>query len=699
MTSALSVDKSSILSLTGVGPRVAEKLSRMGIESVQDILFHFPYRYEDRTRVVPIGALRQGHSALIEGDVDFSQIAFSRKGKSRRMLLCHMSDGTGSIVLRFFYFNKQQQNRLSKGARIRCFGEVRFGVASLEMIHPEVTFVDNESAVVEDALTPVYPLTEGVHQTLLRNIASQVIAGLEKNNYLQELLPQSILEKYEMPLLSEAISCIHKPATDLNIDELTVGLHPVKQRLAFEELLAHHLSLMLLRQQVNQWESFELSQDNGLVNRFYDQLPYSLTRAQVRVINDILEDVKSPHAMMRLVQGDVGSGKTVVAAVACLKAIEQGYQSVLMAPTEILAEQHYNNFTDWFESLGVSTTWLSGKVKGKERQQILEKIEAGRFSMIIGTHALFQKDVNFNNLAMVVIDEQHRFGVHQRLALRDKGQKGTFPHQLIMTATPIPRSLAMTAYADLDYSVIDELPPGRTAVKTSVLPDSRRAEIIARVKLSSGKGNQIYWVCTLIEESEALQCQAAQDTASELEAVLPELRIGLVHGRLSAKEKQSVMQAFKQGKIDLLVATTVIEVGVDVPNATLMIIENAERLGLAQLHQLRGRVGRGAGESHCLLMYKMPLSDNARQRLSIMREFSSGFDVARRDLELRGPGEVLGTRQTGEMEFKVADIIRDEYLLDDVKDTVTEMLNNHADRIPLLIKRWLGKADRYGQVG
>jgi len=699
VTSAFLENNPSVLSLKGVGPRIAEKLSGIGIDTVQDVLFHFPYRYEDRTRVLAIGALRPGSAAIIECVIDYSQIAFSKKGKRRRMLVCHVSDGTGSLLLRFFYFNKQQESRLAKGVRIRCFGEVRYGASSYEMVHPEIKVINGNDCELEKSLTPVYPSSEGINQGLLRTISEQVLQSLDDDK-LKELLPDKIIKKYNMPLLSDAIKTMHRPEPGIDLERLFEGQHPVKQRLAFEELLVQHISLLLMRKDINQCKSLLLNSDDRFINDFYKQLPYSLTNAQNRVIEEILEDVLSPGAMMRLIQGDVGSGKTVVAAVACLKAIESGYQSVLMAPTEILAEQHYHSFSEWFEPLGIQLILLTGKAKAKERKIKIEGIRSGKVNMVIGTHALFQSDVIFNKLAMIIIDEQHRFGVHQRLSLRNKGyDKGVYPHQLIMTATPIPRSLAMTAYADLDYSVIDELPPGRKKVKTSVMSASKRAEIIERVKQSSGHGSQVYWVCTLIEESETLQCQAAEDTLIELQNALPELRIDLVHGRLNLSDKQSVMDKFKNGEIDLLVATTVIEVGVDVPNATLMVIENAERLGLAQLHQLRGRVGRGSSESHCLLMYKSPLSENAKQRLSIMREFSSGFDVAMKDLELRGPGEVLGTRQTGDMEFRVADIIRDEYLLNDVKETAVDILNNYSDRVPLLINRWLGRSDRYGQIG
>ena len=503
-----------------------------------------------------------------------------------------------------------------------------------------------------------------------------------------------------MPLLEDALNYVHRPPADADFSELLEGQHPAQQRLAFEELLAQHLSLVSLRHKTRKHKSYLLESDNHRIYQFIKSLPFQLTSAQQKVNQTIMADLENSHPMMRLVQGDVGSGKTVVAAVACLKAIEAGYQAAIMAPTEILAEQHYQNFKAWMEPLAIPVAWLSGKLKGTRRKSTLEQLKSGEVSIVVGTHALFQDDVEFNNLALIVIDEQHRFGVHQRLALREKGEAGqAVPHQLIMTATPIPRSLAMTAYADLDYSVIDELPPGRTPVTTVAIAEARRDEVIHRVEKASASGRQIYWVCTLIEESEALQCQAAEDTAGLLASLLPDINVGLVHGRMKAAEKEQVMQNFKRGAIDLLVATTVIEVGVDVPNATLMIIENAERLGLAQLHQLRGRVGRGSELSHCVLMYKTPLSELARSRLAIMRETSSGFDIARKDLELRGPGEVLGTRQTGLMQLKIADIVRDEHLLEEVKQVAEILVTQYPDSIKPLIRRWLGQSEQYGAVG
>jgi len=687
--------------LKGVGPRIAEHLSKININNIEDVLFHLPYRYEDRSRVIAIGALRAGQASVIEGIIDHAEVAFTRRGKSRRMLLCSISDGTGSILLRFFHFNKIQQAKLIKGCRLRCFGEARFGASSLELIHPEYELItDLNEGEVEDHLTPVYPTTEGVHQALLRKISAQVLILLNNETIFQELVPANLSAQFGLFSLKAALEYVHRPPTNADLGLLSNGLHAAQQRLAFEELLAQHLSLQMVRQKTRQYKAYPLKSKKDLVKKFLAGLPFEMTSAQKKVNEIILQDVVKKNPMMRLVQGDVGSGKTVVAALACIKTIESGYQAAVMAPTEILAEQHYQNFKNWLQPLGIEVAWLSGKLKGKKREHMLELIASGKAAMVVGTHALFQKDVKFNNLALVVVDEQHRFGVHQRLALREKGETGGYiPHQLIMTATPIPRSLAMTAYADLDYSVIDELPPGRTPVTTVVIPEDRRDEVIARVKNACAQGRQSYWVCTLIEESEFLQCKAAEDAIVQLQQALPGLKIGLVHGRMKTDEKQQVMQQFKQGKINMLVATTVIEVGVDVPNASLMIIENAERLGLSQLHQLRGRVGRGSEASHCVLMFKKPLSENAKSRLTVMKKTSSGFDIAKKDLELRGPGEVLGTRQTGLMQLRIADIVRDEPMLEDVKKMANLMLEKHPENISLLIDRWLGHFQQYGNVG
>ena len=683
--------------LKGVGTSVAEKLNRLGIFSVQDILFHLPHRYEDRTRVAVIGSLQNGDAITVKGRIDFVDMAYSRNKRSRRMLLCHISDGTGSLLLRFFHFNKQQQAALQPGKFIRCFGEARIGVNAFEMIHPEYRLSDVEPGnEVEQTLTPVYPTGDGLQQAMLRRLTQQALALLEQKNILPDYLPNAL----HALALRDALQIVHRPPADADVELLMTGMHPAQQRLAFEELLAQHLGLQLLRKQTRQHASWPLLKANALYKKFSQSLAFTLTAAQQRVVDVLCDDLAGHQPMMRLVQGDVGCGKTVVAALACATAIDSGFQAAVMAPTEILAEQHFQTFKKWFEPLGIKVALLSGKLKGKKRELMQARITSGDAAITVGTHALFQDDVVFNKLALVVIDEQHRFGVHQRLALRQKGVRdGRVPHQLIMTATPIPRSLAMTAYADLDYSVIDELPPGRTPITTVVMTEQRRDGVMERVRNACASGRQAYWVCTLIEESDVLQCRAAEDTAALLTDVLPGVRVGLVHGRMKADDKENVMALFKQGNIDLLVATTVIEVGVDVPNATLMIIENAERLGLAQLHQLRGRVGRGAEASHCVLMYRNPLSQLAQSRLAVMRETNSGFVIAQKDLELRGPGEVLGTRQTGLLQLRIADLIRDEPMLTDVKNTAAELMRDHPQNVLPLIRRWLGQGWRYADVG
>jgi ATP-dependent DNA helicase RecG len=680
-----------------VGPRAASRLARLGLRSVQDVLFHLPLRYQDRTRITPIGLLRPGDQAVIEGVIELTQIQYAK----RRMLLSRVSDGSGSLTLRFFHFNAAQQAALARGARVRCFGEVRAGKCGLEMIHPEYRLINhNAVSPVEERLTPIYPATEGVHQQTLRPLTQQALRLLQNHpETLHEWLPESLLRELQLPKLADALLYVHYPPPDAPVALLEQGEHPAQRRLAFEELLAHHLSLRELRGRVQRHPAPLLDAPGKLMAALLGHLPFHLTPAQQRVIGEIRHDLARAVPMLRLVQGDVGCGKTLVAACAALHAIEAGYQAALMAPTELLAEQHLQNFTRWFAPLDVDVAALTGKLKKGARIEMAARIQNGDAALVIGTHALFQEDVQFHKLGLVIIDEQHRFGVHQRLALRSKGfNNGRYPHQLIMTATPIPRTLAMVAYADLDSSVIDQLPPGRTRVETSVISDARRAQVVERVHQACRAGRQAYWVCTLIEESEMLQCQAAQDTAAQLAAALPDLRIGLVHGRLKAQEKDAVMRRFKQGEIDLLVATTVIEVGVDVPNASLMIIENAERLGLAQLHQLRGRVGRGTAQSHCALLYHAPLSHYAGTRLATLRDTSDGFEIARKDLELRGPGEVLGTRQAGLLQLHIADLARDQHLLPQIEHTAALLLNTYPAHVQPLIRRWLGESVQYGEV-
>ncbi len=669
-------------------------MARLGIHSVQDVLFHLPLRYQDRTRILPIGTLRPGDQAVIRGEVEAADVRFGR----RRSLLVRIADNSGAITLRFFHFSAAQKNSLLPGSWLRCFGEVRNGPGGYELVHPEYQQVsEDEAPVVEQSLTPIYPTTEGMHQLSWRDLSSGALKMLDGGAGLQELLPDAVLHDYQLSELPDAIRLLHRPPAHVSQQLLADGGHPAQRRLAFEELLAHQLSLRELRQRQQQAVAPLMQGGGGLQQKLLASLPFALTDAQRRVTGQLVADLQQSQPMLRLVQGDVGSGKTIVAALAALHAVEAGYQVALMAPTELLAEQHMNNFSQWLLPLGVNTGWLSGRHKGRKRNDILAALAAGETQVIVGTHALFQDDVEYANLGFVVVDEQHRFGVHQRLALREKG-RGCVPHQVIMTATPIPRTLAMTAYADLDLSVIDELPPGRTPVSTAVVSDQRRSEIIQRVRAACAQGRQAYWVCTLIEESEALQCQAAEDTAEVLTEALGDLNVGLVHGRLNAQEKQQVMDAFKQGALDLLVATTVIEVGVDVANASLMIIENPERLGLSQLHQLRGRVGRGAQQSHCVLMYKNPLGEQARERLAVMRETNDGFVIAQKDLELRGPGEVLGTRQTGDLQFRVADLLRDQDMVPLVQPVADRLLQEHPQSVAALIERWVGQRTQYASV-
>ena len=704
-----SFEYQSVQTLKGVGPAVAEKLAKLGIYTIQDVLFHLPMRYEDRSQVVPINTLRPGQQVVVEGTIEHSEVRYTRKtgwgktkGGSGRSLLCYLSDDTGGIVLRFFYFNASQQARLIAGQRLRCFGEVRYGANSLEMTHPEYKSIgENEILPMQDVLTPVYPGTDGIHQTLLRNLADQVLSKLH-NNVVHDWLPEPLLKSRALQDLTQALVAVHKPSSKISLEQVESDKYPARQRLIFEELLANRLSMMRFRKKTKQYEARVHNIDDQELKKFVSIMGFKLTSAQDRVVMEIMEDIKRNHPMMRLLQGDVGSGKTAVAACITLAVVNDNAQVAIMAPTEILAAQLYENFNKWFSQWfkdKEACILLTGKDKGKSRVKKLSLIKKGEVKIVVGTHALFQDDVEFKDLSLVIVDEQHRFGVHQRLALREKGASGnSMPHQLIMTATPIPRSLAMTAYADLDCSIIDELPEGRKEVTTVVISDQRRSEVISRVADACRKGEQAYWVCTLVEESEILQCRAAEETAARLRQDLSDLKIGLVHGRMSQEEKDKVVTSFKAGKINLLVATTVIEVGVDVPNASLMVIENAERLGLSQLHQLRGRVGRGEKQSACVLMYQSPMSERAKQRLAIVREHTSGFVIAQKDLEMRGAGEVLGTRQAGVVGLKIADILRDEHLLEEVKAAAILIQKDYPENIEPMVKRWLGNAEQYGAV-
>ena len=681
----------SVQELRGVGPRLAEKLADYGVYRLEDLLFHLPLRYQDRTRVTAIAAAQEGADLVIEGEVRAADVVFGR----RRSLVARIQDGTGTLTLRFFHFSAAQKNKLRAGTRLRCFGQVRRGSSGLEMYHPEYQALEGEAAPVEESLTPIYPTTTGIGQNQWRKLCSQALVYLKQDS-VPDLLPRNEQYPYD---LTQALQYLHAPPPNASLERLREGEHPAQLRLALEELVAHNLSLQRLRERQQQEGAPALAAHPDILSAFLSRLPFSPTSAQQRVLAEISSDLARPIPMLRLVQGDVGSGKTLVAAGAALQAIGSGYQVAIMAPTEILAEQHWQNFSVWFEPLNIPMTWLSGRSKGKKRAEALEQLASGGASLVIGTHALFQDDVAFARLGLVIVDEQHRFGVHQRLTLTEKaGPELGRPHQLVMTATPIPRTLSMVAYADLDCSVIDELPPGRQAVSTALVDNSRRSQVVSRVSAACAGGRQAYWVCTLIEESDALQAQAAEATAEELRLALPGLEIGLIHGRLKAAEKEAVMSAFKSGTISLLVATTVIEVGVDVANASLMIIENPERLGLAQLHQLRGRVGRGSEASHCVLLYQSPLSANGKQRLTALRESSDGFYIAEKDLELRGPGEVLGTRQTGLMDFRIAVLPAHNYLLEDVQRVADQVRAHHPECIEALIQRWTGSSEQFAKV-
>jgi ATP-dependent DNA helicase RecG len=691
-------DQVPIDRLKRVGPRLTERLAGLGLNSVQDLLFHLPTRYQDRTRLTPIAELIPGGEALVEGVVSAAELALGR----RRSLKVWLADGEArGLMLRFFHFSTTQREGLKPGTRLRCYGEVRQGPQSLEIVHPEYQVLGVEAGpAVAEALTPVYPSTEGLHQATWRSLTDQALEWLGRGaSLLPDLLPAEVTTPLGLPDLAAAVAYLHRPPLTANLDDLLLRRHPAFHRLAFEELVAHQVSLRRMREEQRRAAAPRLTGDGALRGRLRAALPFALTGAQQRVLAEIAADLEAQSPMLRLLQGDVGSGKTIVAALAALQAVEADHQVALMAPTELLGEQHLRNLSAWLTPLGLEPLWLAGRHKGRERAGLLAQIADGTARVIVGTHALFQEDVAFSNLGLVIIDEQHRFGVHQRMRLREKGARdGLAPHQLIMTATPIPRSLAMTVYADLDLSVIDELPPGRTPIATVAVSDARRDEVVERVRQACGEGRQAYWVCTLIEESEVLECQAAEETARQLAESLPDLRVGLVHSRIKGPERDALMRAFADADLDLLVATTVIEVGVDVPNASLMIIENPERLGLAQLHQLRGRVGRGAQASFCVLLYRSPLSGQARERLDTLRRESSGFVIAQKDLEMRGPGEVLGTRQTGDLAFRVANPARDQSLLPAAQQAADLLLRDHPELVEPLIRRWLGAREDYGRV-
>ncbi|RKZ50370.1 MAG: ATP-dependent DNA helicase RecG [Candidatus Parabeggiatoa sp. nov. 3] len=684
-----------VTTLHGIGKQVAEQLARLGIHSLEDMLFHLPLRYEDRTKIKPLNQLKVGESVLVEGTIQSAEVKFGK----RRSLICMLSDGADTVMLRFFHFYPSQREKLKPGTHLRCFGEVRQGYQNLELVHPQYECLDyfDSNPLLEDHLTPIYPSNSHLTQTVFYSLIDQIFQKQEIIDYL----PETVREQFNLLPIKEALQILHQPPPEVSIKALRDGKHPALRRLVFEELLAHHLSFRTLKLQARRQNAPNLDNAGELTQSLLAQLPFKLTEAQQRVSQEIAADLRATHPMHRLLQGDVGSGKTIVAALSALQAIESGYQVAVMAPTELLSEQHQRTFSQWLEPLELQIAWLTGSLTKKKREQALEKMASGEAQLVIGTHALFQKDVEFAKLGLVIVDEQHRFGVHQRLALRNKGtQDGLYPHQLIMTATPIPRTLAMTAYADLDTSIIDELPPGRTPVNTAIIPNTRRDEVIARIQqVCQHDGRQAYWVCTLIEESETKQFQAATETAEQLQNALPNLQIGLIHGRIKAKEKEQIMAQFQAQELDLLVATTVIEVGVDVPNASLMIIENPERLGLAQLHQLRGRVGRGALQSYCVLLYQPPLNDLTKSRLATIRDNHDGFIIAQRDLEIRGPGDVLGTRQKGVLNLRIADLQRDKaLLLDEILEAGKILSKEYPEQSQLLIQRWIKEGIHYSKV-
>lgn len=681
--------------LAGVGPALSAKLNKCGIHTVADLLFHLPYRYQDRTRITSISDLRANDWCVVAGRVCKTEIKYGK----RMMLYCYIEDKTGILKLRFFHFNKQQVKALNESVQIRAFGEVREFSNMLEMIHPEYQLLASEELfTVDETLTPIYPTTQGLTQTRLRQLVKIAVASTAEALTQLEWMSNELLADHRFHSLANALTILHNPPPDTALKTLEDGTHPALKRLIYDELLAQQLSMQFARQHRKTLAAAVLPISEQLDKQFLNGLAFKLTEAQQRVREEIAQDLAKDKPMLRLVQGDVGSGKTVIAALAAIQAIANGYQVALMAPTDLLSEQHITNIQTWLAPLGINCRRLSGKMKLSERRETLHLLANQECHLLIGTHALFQEGVMFAKLGLVIIDEQHRFGVEQRLLLQQKGQTATtIPHQLLMTATPIPRTLAMTQFAHLDLSIIDELPPGRTPVTTAVVSQEKRELIIARLQAAIAEGRQAYWVCTLIEESEKLQCMAATETTKRLQEQLSNVRVGLIHGRMKAAEKEATMAAFKQGDIDLLVATTVIEVGVDVPNASLMIIENAERLGLSQLHQLRGRVGRGSAKSHCLLLYQSPLSQLGLERLKVMRDTNDGFIIAEKDLQLRGAGEVLGTRQTGYREFKVANLERDEAFLPLVKAMAAKLINNSPEVARIIAKQWLGEFEQFLQ--
>ena len=677
-----------ITRLKGVGPAQSQKLEKLGIRTLQDLLLHLPHRFEDRTKITPIFDLKLDQGAVIEGEIMTSKIQFGR----RRSLLVTLRDPSGQVGIRFFHFSKAQQKAINQLSKIRCFGIPRRGQSGLELYHPD--YSDAAKATLASTLTPVYPVTEGVSQNLLRRLIQQTMTLPEIKAGLPTLIPHS-----PYPDLIPCIQHLHMPPKEADTEALTLGLDPRQRVLALEELTAHQIGLLSFKRQLSFRVAPALKPDEKRIHDFSAHLGFTLTGAQQRVIEEITADLSQNHPMLRLIQGDVGSGKTVVAAYAALIALSAGHQVAVMAPTEILAEQHLQTFTAWFAPLSIEPVLLTGKLNSPTRKTRLASLATGEAQLLIGTHALFQDEVQFRDLGLIIIDEQHRFGVNQRMALRDKGRRSdSTPHQLIMTATPIPRTLTMTVYASMDCSIIDELPPGRQKIQTNVVASTRRIEIMTRLEIACRDGAQAYWVCTLIETSETLRAQAAEVVLSELQERLPALKIAMVHGRMHQREKAEVMSDFQAGKIHILVATTVIEVGVDVPNASFMVIENAERLGLTQLHQLRGRVGRGQQESYCLLLYDPPLGKLSKQRLAVLRDSQDGFHIAEQDLAMRGPGDVLGERQSGDVVFKIADLRRDEDLVPKAHHLAQTLMASSERQAAAIIRRWVGAIEEYQEA-
>lgn len=681
-------------SIPKVGPKWQEKLCKLGITTPVDLLFHLPRQYQDKTRIVSVTSVRIGQMAQVQGRIIKAQIVFAK----RRTLLCHIDDDGHLMVLRFFYFNQQQYKAMVPGRMMRCFGEVRYSHAHKEMVHPEYRIFDAEIGLpLADRLTPIYPLTDGVTQLKLRSLINFVLP--KASELVEELLPKRVLQDNHLPDICHALNFVHHPPLNADVAKLLEGRHAMQQRLVFEELLAHRLGLRKIKATRADYRAHPAEVAPKMVEEFLSNLSFQLTQAQRRSYQQMAEDLSQAQPMLRLLQGDVGSGKTLVAVLCLLQVIAAGHQGALMVPTEVLAEQHYMNIKSYLEPLGIQVCYLVSSIGAKAKSQAMAQLASGEISVVVGTQALFQHKIEFKRLALVIVDEQHRFGVEQRRQLLDKGaNQGFVPHQLLMTATPIPRTLAMTAYADLEVSVLDELPKGRQGISTRVLPQLKRQEVMSRLLAYLQKGCQAYWVCTLIEESEALNCQSALACFEMLQRELPSIKVELVHGQMKVDQKTQVMADFKAGRIDLLVATTVIEVGVDVANASVMVIENPERLGLAQLHQLRGRVGRGNQQGFCLMLYDTPLSNTARARLDVMRSTQDGFVIADKDLEIRGPGEVLGTKQTGAMTFKVADLLRDQGLLPQVTQVADALMAQDASLVDRLIRRWLNHRQGYGQV-